>query len=152
MPPRGGRLSTGTSGGPRIGVAIRIEGLEKTSQEFKEARRGVNARLRSVMQRAGEQTALPRIRAKFTGGASGRWAGSLFVKKDRQSVFIGSKLRGSMNRAVGWIDFGGKRPLDSSPRRGPKVIVNTLADLRTEIDAQALLEVMREFDPLDRTP
>jgi hypothetical protein len=86
---RGSRISAGTgrSGGEDFNVRIVIEGAEKTSDEFKQIRRTINGRLREAMVRAGERSVLPAIKGDLP--ATG-WGDTLFVKRDRTGVFIGS--------------------------------------------------------------
>jgi hypothetical protein len=90
---RGSRVSVGTgrSGGEDFNVRIVVEGAEKTSDEFKQIRRTINGRLREAMVRAGERSVLPAIK----GDLPAKWGDTLFVKRDRGGVFIGSRLRGS---------------------------------------------------------
>lgn len=150
MPPRGGRVSaSGRGPGPAISVHARIEGVEKTSEEFRQARRQFNAAMRDVIVEAGEKAVLPAIKSEFP---SRQWAETLFVKRDRTTVFIGSRLRGALNRALGWLDFGGRRPKDSRRRRGPYVIVTQLDRRREYIDATILAGLMKTFHPLETTP
>jgi hypothetical protein len=144
---RGGRVSTGTGrpGGQAFSVDVLIHGAEKTSDEFKEIRRTINGRLREAMVQAGERAVLPAIKE----GLPTRWGEGLFVKRDRAGVFISSRLRGSMNRALGWFDFGGRRPRDSKRREGPHVIVNRLQRERPAIDRaihDALEQAFSSFD------
>jgi hypothetical protein len=95
---RGSRISAGTGrhGGEDFNVRIVVEGAEKTSDEFKQIRRTINGRLREAMVRAGERSVLPAIK----GDLPAKWGDTLFVKRDRGGVFIGSRLRGSMNRLL----------------------------------------------------
>lgn len=145
----GGRLSTGgTRGGRGIDVSIRIEGLDKTSDEFKQARRQFNSAIRDVMNRVGEREVLPTVRSGLPATFGGKDT-AMFVQRERSGVFIGSKLRGNLNRALGYFDFGGKRPLDSQRRTGPKVIVKTLDRKRDRIDDAVLKELLDTFKPLD---
>jgi hypothetical protein len=72
-------------------------------------------------------------------------AASLKTYRERSGVFIGSRLRGPKNRALGWIDFGGKRPRDTSTSRGTKVILRTIDSKRALIDTRVLQELEREF-------
>jgi hypothetical protein len=152
----GGRLSSqGTQGAGQLGIRVhvRVEGLDRTEAEFKRISREVNGRMRDVMVRVGERKALPQIRARFPtlsestdrGLAKGAMAGSLRVQRERSGVFISSRLRKAEDRALGWIDFGGKRPRDSGYRAGTKVIVTTLDRLRPTIDKDVLDELMHEF-------
>jgi hypothetical protein len=129
-----------------------VEGVDRTSAEFKQARREFNNRIRDVMVTVGNQTVLPDMRREMTGEIGERWADSLFVQRERSGVFIGSRQRGKMNRALGWLDFGGRRPMDSQIRRGPHVMVRALARHQDSIDDAVLHGLMRAFDPLDHTP
>lgn len=134
------KIQAGARGGRSISVGIEIEGLDKTSDEFKKARRDFNAKIRDVMQHVGQQEILPLM----TPGLPG-WA-KMYVLRERSGVFFGSRLRGDMNRALGWMDFGGKRPMDSQRRTGPKVIVKTLDRKRARID-EATLEALLDAFP-----
>ena len=159
MPPRsrgGGRVSTSGSGGASstgINVKFRIEGLDKTEAEFKRIRRDINGRMRDVMVRVGEREALPEIKRRFPrlqstdsrGLPPGKMSGSLRVHRERSGVFISSTLRKADDRALGWIDFGGRRANDHVTRSGPKVIVRTLDRLRPKIDKDVLEAVLDEF-------
>lgn len=141
----------GREAGPVPIVRARIEGVEKTSQEFKDARRQFNTKMRDVIQAAGETSVLPIIKLRFKR-KSGRFADSLFVRRDRTTVFIGSKMRGGENRAVGWVDFGGRHPLFTRRRKGLYVIVRTLEERQALITEAILLGLTRTFDPLEHNP
>lgn len=138
------RVKATASSGQRINVAFHVEGVDKTSDQFKEVRRDINRRMRDVMQRVGEREVLPTIVGAFPR-RQGVMAGSLRVERERSGVFIGSRLRGDKNRALGWIDFGGQRPRDSQRRVGPKVIVRTLDSKRRLIDDRVMAGVIAEF-------
>lgn len=149
---RGGTLSTGSidrTRGPGISVHARIEGVEKTSKEFRQARRLFNAAMRDVIVEAGERAVLPAIKARFP---SRRFGAGLYVKRDRTTVFIGSRERGALNRTVGWLDFGGQRPRDTKRRYGTYVIVRELEGRREYIDGAILIALMKTFKPLETTP
>lgn len=148
----GGAISKGAGGLDAITVAIRIEGLQKTDAEFKRIRRDINGRIRDVMVQVGERELLPTIRSQFpraastTGGLQpGAMAASFYVQRERSGVFIGSRLRGPLNRALGWIDFGGRRPRDTVIRTGPKVLMHTLDAKRALIDERVLQTLEHEF-------
>ena len=140
----GGRISARGGGSRGINMAIRVEGVERTSEEFKRARRGFNQDIRRVMVRVGEREVLPLIGSQLPD----RWSRDLFVQKERSGVFIGSRLRGKMNRTLGWFDFGGRRPMDSGRRFGPHVIVKTLDRKRERIDDAVLNALLDTFHPL----
>jgi hypothetical protein len=126
-------------------VDIRVEGVDQTQAEFRQARREFNARLRSANQRAGTRV-LPEITRDM--GAYGDFA-RLYVRRERSGVELGSRQRGSLNRAVGWLDFGGKRPQDSGRREGPYAIVRALDRHRDSIERAQLDEILKAFSPLD---
>ena len=135
-----------TSGSPDqlINVRFRIGGVDKTSDAFKRVRRDINARMRDVMVRVGEREVLPDLRQNFPV-KSGAMASSLRIERERSGVFVGSNLRGKRNRALGWVDFGGKRPRDAQRRPGTKVIFRTLDAKRRLIDTRVLEGVVAEF-------
>lgn len=146
----GGSLSARKPGAGGFSIDVQID-YAKGSAEFKQARKEVNTRLRDAVMLAGTRSVLPEMRGRFPK-RSGRMARSLYVKRDRQDVVIGSSLRGQMNRAVGWVDFGGRRPQDSRVRAGPHVIVGTLNRKQPQIQREALRGVMRAFDGFDHFP
>jgi hypothetical protein len=51
--------------GQMISVTATITGVERTSEQFKLIRRDINAHMRDVMERVGDQELLPLIRADF---------------------------------------------------------------------------------------
>lgn len=134
--------ATAGRAGMDIQLHITVEGVGRTDADFKGIRRDVNGRMREVMQRVGQGKALPAARSAFP---SRKFAGTLYVQRERSGVFIGSRARGTLNRAVGWLDFGGRRPHDSDARVGPYTLVRTLDRLRPEIDAAILRELEHEF-------
>jgi hypothetical protein len=142
--------------GRMIGVDIKIVGVEKTSDEFKAIRRDINHRMRDLMVRVGEHELLPLIRAGFPrlstpqkGIREGLMAGSLKIQRERSGVFVSSGLRGGLNRALGWIDFGGQRPHDTTRRQGSRVIVRALDARRALIDQRILQELDKEFHAIN---
>lgn len=144
--PRRNSLSTTTGrGGRQFALDIRVDGAEKTSDEFKQIRRTINAQLRDAMVKAGERSVLPAIKSDLPG----RWGSTLFVKRERGGVFIGSRLRGPMNRALGWFDFGGRRPRDTVRRSGTYAIVRGLQSRRPQIDDAILDELRKAFSDFD---
>lgn len=149
----GGNISTrGTRAGDPLRLRFVIEGLDRTTDEFKQARREINTELRDVMQRVGQREALPYVASAVRSKIGERWASSLKIKRERSGVFIQSSLRGQMNRAFGWLDFGGRRSRDTHARAGIYSIVRTMDDRRDSIDAAVLKGLMQAFDPLDHTP
>ena len=108
--------------------------------------------MRTVIQQAGEKSVLPAIRHRFPRGKTGKSAASLYVQRDRTTVYIGSHLRGAKNRALGWIDFGGKRRRDHRRRRGLYVIITEVTNRRPLIEEAILQGLMRTFSPLEHKP
>lgn len=146
----GGRLSaSGRQGEPPLTVRAEITGVARTSAEFRQARREFNTKMRDAIAAAGTKAVLPVIVARFPSRTFGA---SLYVKRDRTTVFIGSRMRGTLNRAVGWLDFGGKRTRDRVHRVGPKVILNELHGRRHIIDHEILVALMQTFKPLETEP
>lgn len=125
-------------------VRVRVSGVDKTTDEFKKIRRNVNGVMRDAQQKVGERVVLPPLRAELHAVA-GAWADTVQVKRDRLDVFIGSRLRGTENRALGWLDFGGKRKQDSRRRIGPHIISRTLESKQDEIRDQISDAVLDQF-------
>lgn len=161
MPPkasRGGRIAqSGTTAGPIVRLQIHVDGINRTTDEFKRIRRDINTALRDSMQRVGEATVVPAIKSAIPvkdpsitrGLPSGAMAASIAVKRDRLDVVIQSKLPKRLDRALGWVDFGGKRPKDAKTRVGPHVIVSTLDAKAHDIDDAVFAEVSRQFHDFD---
>lgn len=149
----GGNLSSGAGGSQAINLDIKIEGLDRTTDEFKRIRREINGKIRDVMVQVGEKELLPHIRSGFPklstptdrGLRAGAMAASFYVQRERSGVFIASRLRGAQNRALGWIDFGGKRPRDSARRAGTKVLLHNIDSKRALIDERVLHTLEQEF-------
>jgi hypothetical protein len=161
MPPkpsRGGRIGVSGSGSaPLVRLGIRVEGVDRTTDEFKRIRRDINTALRDAMQRAGERTVVPAIKSALPrkdpsvkgGLPSGAMASSIAVKRDRLDVQIKSTLPKNLDRALGWVDFGGQRPRDTKVRVGPHVIVSTLDAKSDAIDQAVLDELAVQFRDFD---
>lgn len=153
-----GRISTaGEGAGPAIRLQIRVEGIEKTSDEFKRIRTGINTAMRDAMARVGERQVVPVIKSglpRKDAGTSrglppGAMASSITVKRDRLDVVIRSTLPKDLDRALGWIDFGGKRQRDTKVRVGPHVIVGTLNAKAGAIEDELFDELRHQFRNLD---
>lgn len=139
MAGKGGKIGAGARGGRGLTVSAVIEGDDLTIEQLRRARRDFNGQIRDIMVRVGTSEILPAM----TPGLPG-WA-KMYVLRERSGVFFGSRTRGPMNRALGWLDFGGKRPMDSQRRTGPKVIVKTLDRKRARIDEATLEALMDAF-------
>lgn len=160
MPPkptRGGRVAQGSSTGPAIRLQIKVSGADKTSDEFRRIRGQINTSLRDAMERVGQRVVVPVIKSSLPrkdpsdqrGLPPGAMAASITVKRDRLDVVIKSTLPKAQDRALGWIDFGGKRQNDTKVRVGPHVIVGTLnakSDAIEEGIYHELRTMFRGFD------
>lgn len=144
MTTRGGAISVAGGSGPVLSIGVRIEGVEKTTAEFKAVRRDINAAMRAAQEKVGKQHVLPIMTTRLAPVA-GKWAGTLYVRRDRVDVFIGARLRGQLNRALGWLDFGGRRPRDAHVRKGPHVMVRTLQEQQPKIRGDIGDAVLDEF-------
>lgn len=142
----GGALSTrGNSPlGPVASFDITIDGVDRTTDEFKRIRRSVSMRMREAQVQVGQREVLPALISRL-GPVVGKWAQTMYIKRDRLDVFVGSRLRGKENRALGWLDFGGRRPRDRSRRIGPYVILTTLDDKQPRIRAAIEDAVLDQF-------
>jgi hypothetical protein len=161
MPPkpsRGGRISAmGEGDGPAIRLQIKVEGVPRTSDEFKRIRRNINTALRDAMERVGQRTVLPVIKSSLpkkdpsvtSGLPVGAMASGIAIKRDRLDVVIKSTLPKQLDRALGWIDFGGKRPQDTKVRVGPHVIVSTLNAKSGAIEDEIYREIEHQFHNFD---
>ena len=148
----GGKVSRG--GGSRdtlIDVRFKIEGLERTSAEFKAVRREINGRMRDTMVRVGERDLLPTIRQRIEFP----WmAAALKIQRERSGVFVGTSLPGvgtkankgrKTDRALGYLDFGGRWHSVGKSREGKRAILNTVDERRDLIDKRVLEAVLDEF-------
>lgn len=160
-------------------VRATVSGADRTSQEFKEARREVYRRARTGIKRAGERAILPRARSA-TAGASPVAGGQVVVKTTSSHGYLTCRTV-KAGRIVGLLNFGGTVAGPIIPRgrrlksgRGKKAIafggvvvsqVNTARRYRGKhfleqardagfplYERVLLEEVMRAFDPLDHTP
>lgn len=148
----GGKVSKG--GGSRdtlIDVRFKIEGLDRTSAEFKAVRREINGRMRDTMVRVGERDLLPTIRQRV---AFPWMAAALKIQRERSGVFVGTTLPGvgrktdkgrKTDRALGYLDFGGRWHSSGIKYDGKRAILGTVDERRDLIDKRVLEAVMDEF-------
>lgn len=141
---RGGAISTRGASDSLFALDITVDDVA-TREAFQAVRRDINSSLRDAMVRAGEAEVLPAVRGAVAGAIGPSWAGSMYVKRDRLGVFFQSRMRGALNRALGWLDFGGRRPRDSITRLGPHAIVHTIHAHRGELDDAIKRELLAEF-------
>jgi hypothetical protein len=163
-----------------IRVYATIEGAERTSDEFKQARREVNIRTRSGVKRAGERAILPFGRRE-TRTHTPVDPNLLIVKTTSSGGYMTLRTR-KANRIVGLLNYGGKlgpvRPKKTRKRSkrnsnhaaaikigggffaatGPRqykagLFLERARDHGFPRYREILLtEVMQAFDPLDHTP
>lgn len=146
MAAKGGSIRSGVaSGSPVANIRITVRGADRASDGFKQVRRRANTALRDAQQQVGERQVLPLVRARFASRLSSRWASTLYVKRDRLNVYLGSRLRGGENRGLGWLDFGGRRPRDHAARNGPHIITGTLHDKQPAIRASITDAILEQF-------
>lgn len=82
---------------------------EKTSDEFKQARRDFNQRLKHALKVAAEKVVLP-VAKRLAAGLKVDGvpiAGTLKVVPRSNHSYLASTLRGKKNRAAGLLEFGG---------------------------------------------
>jgi hypothetical protein len=147
----------------------------KTSDQFVQARRDINLRLKEGLKAAGEEVALPKARLlagnlKVAGVPT---ASSLVVKARARDAVLTTNMRGKLARAVGLQEMGGTVKTPILPRRKKAVVVNgqpvakvttprhyegrrflmlSVETQREQIDSAILRHVMRSFDGLEHTP
>lgn len=160
-------------------VKATITGADRTSAEFKQARREVYRRARTGIKRAGERAILPRARAA-AGGRTPVDSGQIIVKTTSSHGYLTCRSV-KAGRVVGLLNFGGTVRAPIIPRgrrlksgRGKKAIafggivvsqVNTARRFRGShflerardagfpmYEQVLLTEVMRAFDPIEHTP
>lgn len=162
-----------TSNAP-VRVRITID-ADKTSAEFKEARRDINRARREATKRAGEKVALPAAKRlarnlKVEGRST---AGSLIVKGRANDAILTTNMTvRRMHRAVGLQEVGGTVTAPILPRKAQALTVGTgfAAHVRTPrrhkphlfmtraveqnragIETAMTVELMRVFDGLETT-
>lgn len=161
-----------------IKVTAKIDGVEKTSDEFKQARREIYRRTRTGMKRAGERTILPAARASTAVRTP--LQGSQVVVKSTASYAYLTGQTVKAGRILGYLNYGGYlKPVQPKKRRkgagghAPAVAFGGIVVARTKRmrhhtgthflekarDAgfpqyeRVLLEhLMASFDPLEHTP
>lgn len=97
-------------------VRVNVEGAERTSAEFKRARKEVRSRMRTAILTAAEREVLPDAR-RNAPAVSGRLRGSLIVRGKYNGAYITTKMRGKRARYVGLHEFGGTVTAPITPKR-----------------------------------
>lgn len=104
-------------------VSVRVD-AHRASDEFKQARKEINGRLKAAMKQAGERVVLPEAKRR-SGGlkvAGISTASLLVVVPRRASAYI--TARGKRGRAVGLQEFGGTVRSPVLPKKKKAVLVN----------------------------
>lgn len=101
-----------------IRVQARIEGVEKTSDEFKEARKDIYRRTKRGLKEAGERTILP-IARRSTERETPRDGGDVVVKTTASYAYLTCRTK-KAGRIVGLLNFGGtlRDPIQPRVRAG----------------------------------
>ena len=150
-------------------VGVKVDAL-KTSQEFKDARRDINARLRVALKIAAERVALPAAAAAAWGFAKPL----LIARSTSRSAYITTRGPRLLGRAVGLLEFGGlvktrieakeagglsigpdivRAAVDTPRRYHPSLRLTKAVMARTgSIEDRVLEEVMQAFDGLTHSP
>lgn len=91
---------------------------DRATDEFRAARRELNARTRQGLIRAGEVAALPaaRVATSHLKVAGEPVAGSLIVRGTSRRAYITTAWRGKKGRAVGLQEYGGRVDTIIAPR------------------------------------
>lgn len=98
----------------------------KATQEFKQARREINTRLKSAMEKAGKRVVLPEAKRRAGGlrveGVS--VSSALVIRARSTTAFLTTSLRGKKARAVGLMEYGGTVHTPVLPKKKKAVLVN----------------------------
>lgn len=111
----------------RLNVSI---DAAKTTEAFKEARRGVNRATKAGVRLAGEKIVLPEARRRVPV-KTGRLRESLIVRTSGTSGYLTTSLRGKQSRFVGLLEFGGtvRKPIRPRMKQalmtpwGPRAVI-----------------------------
>ena len=157
----------------KVVISARIEGADRTSDEFKRARREVYRRARRGIKAAGEKSILPHARRETTQHSPVA-AGQVIVKTTTGDGFLTAQTV-KQGRKLGLLNYGGTVRDPIKPKRKKQAVafggvvvaqVNTarvyhgthfLEKARDEgfpeYERLLLTEVMRAFDPdFEHTP
>lgn len=153
-------------------VSVQVD-AEKATDEFKQARRDVNKRLREGLRLAGEKVALPAAKRNAGGlKVDGRpVASSLIVRPTSRDAYLTTRMNRLSGRAVGLQEFGGVVKTKITPKVGGRAVVvnghpvayvdtprryqgrefmtKAVNQNRDRIAAQVRDELMHAFDGLD---
>jgi acyl dehydratase len=103
-------------------VQVKIDG-DRATQEFKDARREINRRLKEGLQKGGEKIALPAAKG-FAPVKTGRLRSSLIVRATARRAVITTNLRGKKGRYVGLLEYGGTIRARLRPKKAKALFFN----------------------------
>lgn len=136
-----------------VAMRFKVDAVQ-ASDEFKRIRRDIGGLMRDTVVKVGTSQVVPLIKAKMTiksaddanrGLPVAAMQSSIYIRRDRTTVIIASRLTGAKNRALGWIDFGGQRARDTTRRTGTHAILSGVDAKRPVIDAELLRALLEEF-------
>lgn len=98
---------------------------EKATEEFKQARRDVNKRMREGLKRAGEKVALPAAKrnASHLRVEGQSVASSLIIRATSRDAYLTTRLNRKKGRAVGLQEYGGIVSTKIIPKKGNRAVV-----------------------------
>jgi hypothetical protein len=104
-----------------------VDGLERTSREFKAVRQQVTRDLRAIEVRAAEETVLPAAKSRAARfKVEGEDVGQhVIVRKSAAGPYLTTNFRGMLARAAGLLERGGTVKTPIVPKNG-----RALADQR----------------------
>jgi HK97 gp10 family phage protein len=163
-----GRSNTRAGGIGVVRVDVKID-AGKASDDFKAARKQVDARLKEGLKTAGEKVALPEARRRAPV-KTGALRASLIVKPRARDAVLTTRLAGKKARYVGLLEFGGTVRVPIEPAKKKALVVNgqpvarvdaprhykarrfltgAVESKRPQIEQALLDETMKAFDGFD---
>jgi hypothetical protein len=124
---------------PAIRIQARVEGVDKTSAEFKQARRQIQGKQRKGVRQAGEEAVQPLARRTVERHAPVA-ANQIVIRSTTTTAYIAVRQRRA-SRIVGWLNYGGilpavtvrkKRAMVFTSKTGEKVFTRRIGPRRTE--------------------
>jgi hypothetical protein len=104
---------------PPITFKVKVD-AEKTTAEFKQARKELNQKVKTGLIRAGERFAMPEARRR----APKFIASTIVVKSTTRSAYLTTSLRGKKGRVVGLLEYGGTRKDKIVPTKKKAMTIN----------------------------
>lgn len=118
-----------------MNINVDVEGVERTTREFREVRRQLATDLSDLEAGVAERTVLPEAQRRASGlRVEGQpVAASLVVRKRRSAPYMTTRLRGKRGRAVGLLEYGGTVRTVIRPRTKQALTIN--GELRSVVRA-----------------